>query len=120
MAQSISTNDNDEPNDNAEKRYYTMGEVASELNVKPSLIRFWDKEFEAIQPKKNRQGNRLFTAKDLSNLKLIYHLVKERGFTLKGAQAKLKQNPGDTARNVEVVERLKAVRQALHELRKGL
>lgn len=120
MVQQTPSQEDKQPAGEAEKRYYTMGEVAKLLEVKPSLIRFWDKEFDIIQPKKSRQGNRLFTAKDLKNIKLIYHLVKVRGFTLKGAQTKLKQNPGDTARNMEVVERLGTIRQALCELRKGL
>jgi len=104
----------------SEKRYYTMGEVARILGVNPSLIRFWEKEFDILELKKNRKGNRIFAPRDLENIKLIYHLVKERGFTLKGAQAKLRENREDTARVAEAVARLRNVKQALAELKKGL
>lgn len=116
MVQSGSTSDETD----LDKRYYTIGEVARMLDVNPSLIRFWETEFSLIKPRKNRKGNRLFTAQDLDNLKLIYHLVKERGFTLKGAREKIKANREDTARNAEVVERLRLIRQALEEIRNEL
>lgn len=103
-----------------EKRYYTMGEVATMLEVNPSLVRFWEKEFDILKPRKNKKGNRLFTPKDLDNLKLIYHLVKERGFTLKGAKTKLKENKDDTAKVAQVVEKLKNIRQALDEMKRAL
>lgn len=103
-----------------EKRYYTMGEVAAMLEVNPSLVRFWEKEFDILKPRKNKKGNRLFTPKDLENLKLIYHLVKERGFTLKGAKTKLKENKDDTAKVAQVVEKLKNIRQALDEMKRAL
>lgn len=109
-----------EAQSDSEKRYYTMGEVARILGVNPSLIRFWEKEFDILELKKNRKGNRIFAPRDLENIKLIYHLVKERGFTLKGAQAKLRENREDTARIAEAVARLKNVKQALAELKKGL
>ncbi len=72
------------------KLYYTIGEVSVMFNVNPSLIRFWEKEFTIIQPKKNKKGNRLFTPKDIINFNKIYHLVKEQGFTLDGAKNALK------------------------------
>lgn len=72
------------------KLYYTIGEVAEMFNVNTSLIRFWEKEFTIIQPKKNKKGNRLFTPKDILNFNKIYHLVKEQGFTLDGAKNALK------------------------------
>lgn len=103
-----------------EKMYYTIGEVANILDVNTSLVRFWEKEFDILKPKRNKKGNRLFTAKDFENLKLIYHLVKERGFTLEGAQKKLRQNKGDTAQNAEVVDRLKMIRQALMDIKHEL
>ena len=73
-----------------EKRYYKIGEVAQAFQVNTSLIRFWEKEFDVLKPKKNAKGNRLFTQEDLKNIKLIYNLVKENGFTLEGAKQKLK------------------------------
>ncbi len=103
-----------------EKRYYSIGEVARIFEVKTSLIRFWEKEFGILNPKKNKKGNRLFTPKDVENLRLIYHLVKERGFTLKGAKAKLRENREDTAKISEVVNRLKTIRQALADIREQL
>lgn len=105
---------------NTEKRYYSIGEVARFFDVNTSLIRFWEKEFDILKPKKNKKGNRLFTNKDFENLKLIHHLVKERGFTLKGAKAKLRGNKEDTAQNAEIVDRLKNVRQALLEIKRQL
>jgi len=106
--------------DDIEKRYYTIGEVSAILDVNTSLVRFWEKEFDILKPKRNKKGNRLFSVKDLDNLKLIYHLVKERGFTLEGAQTKLRQNREDTAKNAEVVGKLKMIRQALMEIKREL
>ncbi len=103
-----------------EKRYYSIGEVAEIMEVSTSLVRFWEKEFDILKPKRNKKGNRLFTQKDLANLKLIYHLVKERGFTLEGAKTKLRENKDDTARVADVVERLKTIRQALLDIKHGL
>ncbi len=103
-----------------EKRYYSIGEVAAMFDVNTSLVRFWEKEFDILKPKKNKKGNRLFTPRDVQNLKLIHHLVKERGFTLKGAKTKLRENREDTARISEVVDKLKMIKQAMGEIRKGL
>lgn len=74
-----------------EKLYYTIGEVAQMFNVNTSHIRFWSKEFEVIRPATNKKGNRLYTQSDIENFKKIYHLVKEKGFTLKGAKSELKE-----------------------------
>lgn len=74
-----------------EKVYYTIGEVAEMFDVNTSLIRFWEKEFDIIKPKKNKKGNRLFTKQDIDNLHIIYHLVKERGMTLKGGKENERQ-----------------------------
>ena len=103
-----------------EKRYYSIGEVAEMFDVNTSLIRFWEKEFDILKPKKNKKGNRLFTVKDVENLKLIYHLVKERGFTLKGAKTKLSQNREDTAKVAQVVSRLQMIKQALLDMKRSL
>lgn len=102
------------------KLYYSIGEVAKMFEVKTSLIRFWEKEFDILKPKKNKKGNRLFTQKDVDNLKVIYHLVKERGYTLEGAKKKLRENKDDTIQNEEIVERLKDIRAFLVELRDNL
>lgn len=103
-----------------EKLYYSIGEVAGMFEVNNSLIRFWEKEFDIIQPKKNKKGNRLFTKKDVDNLKVIYHLVKERGYTLQGAKDKIKDNKEDIAENVEIVERLEGIKSFLLEMKKSL
>ncbi|HOY32058.1 MAG TPA: MerR family transcriptional regulator [Bacteroidales bacterium] len=103
-----------------EKIYYTIGEVAKMFNVNTSLIRFWEKEFDIIQPFRNKKGNRLFTKADVANFHIIYHLVKERGFTLQGAKDKIKDNKADTINNSEVVASLKKIRDFLIELKEEL
>ncbi|MGB6035058.1 MAG: MerR family transcriptional regulator [Cryomorphaceae bacterium] len=103
-----------------EKLYYSIGEVSKMFDVNTSLIRFWEKEFDIIKPKKNKKGNRLFTKQDVDNFRVIYHLVKERGYTLQGAKDKLKDNKEDVADNVEMVKRLENVRAFLMELKKSL
>ncbi len=90
------------------------------FSVKNSLIRFWEKEFDIIKPKKNAKGNRMFTPEDVQNFRVIYHLVKERGYTLQGAQQKIKESKGKTFNEVEVVDRLNKVRDFLISLRDGL
>ncbi|MBT3621957.1 MAG: MerR family transcriptional regulator [Flavobacteriales bacterium] len=103
-----------------EKLFYKMGEVAEIFEVNVSLIRFWVKEFDILKPHKNKKGNRLFTKKDLDNFKVIYHLVKERGFTLEGAKMKLKENKEDTINNFEIVNHLRDIRGFLVKLREEL
>ena len=103
-----------------EKRYYKIGEVAKAFSVNTSLIRFWEKEFDIIKPKKNAKGNRLFTPSDISNFKLIYNLVKERGFTLEGAKQKLKQNPEGIYKNHEIIGRLEAIKAELQKIKNQL
>ncbi|MFT4678529.1 MAG: DNA-binding transcriptional MerR regulator [Flavobacteriales bacterium] len=102
------------------KMYHSISEVAAMFDVNTSLIRFWEKEFDILQPKKNRKGNRLFTNKDVENLHLIYHLVKERGFTLEGAKNKLKTNREETIENAEIVLKLKDIRSFLVDLKENL
>lgn len=103
-----------------EKRYYKIGEVAKAFGVNTSLIRFWEKEFDIIQPKKNAKGNRLFTQEDVANFKLIYHLVKERGFTLDGAKQKLKKNPDKVVKNHEIISRLESIKAELVKIKNQL
>lgn len=102
------------------KLFYSIGEVAEMFSVNASLIRFWEKEFDILQPKKNKKGNRMFTPEDVENLKIIYHLVKERGFTLEGAKQKLKGNKEDLVTNTEIAERLEKIKSYLLELKKHL
>jgi len=103
-----------------EKLYYTIGEVANMFGVNTSLIRFWEKNFDIIKPKKNKKGNRLFTKKDIENFKLIYHLVKEQRLTLEGARKKLTENKEDTFNNFEAIESLKRIKEMLIEVKEML
>jgi DNA-binding transcriptional MerR regulator len=103
-----------------EKRYYGIGEVAKAFGVNASLIRFWEKEFDALKPKKNAKGNRKFTPEDIKNLKFIYHLVKERGFTLEGAKTHLKEEKQKTLTNFEIISKLEGVKEQLIKIKEQL
>lgn len=103
-----------------EKLYYGIGEVAKAFGVNNSLIRFWEKEFDVLQPKKNAKGNRKFTPADIKNLELIYHLVKERGFTLDGAKIHLKENKQKTLDNFEMIRKLETVKAELLKIKNNL
>ncbi|HPF96989.1 MAG: MerR family transcriptional regulator [Flavobacteriaceae bacterium] len=100
-----------------EKRYYNIGEVAKAFDVNTSLIRFWEKEFDILKPKKNAKGNRKFTPEDIKNLQLIFHLVKERGFTLDGAKIHLKEDKKKTLDNFEIIGKLEAIKAELIKLK---
>jgi DNA-binding transcriptional MerR regulator len=106
---------------NPDKLFYTIGEVADIFQVNHSLIRFWEKEFPSIKPKKNKKGNRLFTSADLELFKRIYTLVKEQGFTLEGARQQLKTTHSKPIKksNEELVQKLKSIRKALVELKES-
>ncbi|MFT6370602.1 MAG: DNA-binding transcriptional MerR regulator [Maribacter sp.] len=103
-----------------EKRYYGIGEVARAFEVNTSLIRFWEKEFDVLQPKKNAKGNRKFTPQDIKNLQLIYHLVKERGFTLDGAKTHLKEEKQKTLSNFDIIQKLEGVKAELIKIKNQL
>ncbi len=103
-----------------EKRYYGIGEVAQAFNVNTSLIRFWEKEFDVIKPNKNAKGNRKFTPEDVKNLALIYHLVKERGFTLEGAKTHLKEEKHKTLNNFEIIRKLEGIKSTLINIKNQL
>lgn len=102
------------------KVYYSIGEVADMFGVNTSLIRFWEREFDIIKPHKNKKGNRQFTKADIDNFHLIFHLVKEKGMTLKGAQMKLRENKEETEAAFEVVKRLKAIKAELIDIKNHL
>jgi len=102
------------------KLYYSIGEVAIIFDVNASLLRFWEKEFKILKPKKNKKGNRMFSKKDINNIQLIYYLVKERGYTLDGAKAKLKSNVDDIRGNQEILNRLKIVKDFLLDIKANL
>lgn len=103
-----------------DKRYYSIGELATAFNVNTSLIRFWDKEFDILKPKKNAKGNRMFTPEDLKNLQLIYHLVKERGFTLEGAKTHLKEGQKKTLDKFEIISKLESIKSQLTSIKNQL
>jgi DNA-binding transcriptional MerR regulator len=103
-----------------EKRYYGIGEVAKAFGVNTSLIRFWEKEFDVLKPKKNAKGNRKFTPEDIKNLKFIYHLVKERGFTLEGAKTHLKEEKKETLNNFEIISKLEGIKSQLIKIKSQL
>jgi DNA-binding transcriptional MerR regulator len=102
------------------KRYYSIGELAKAFDVNASLIRFWDKEFDILQPKKNAKGNRMFTPEDVTNLKLIFHLVKERGFTLEGAKTHLKEGKKKTLDKYEIISKLESIKMQLNAIKSEL
>ena len=101
-----------------EKRYYSIGEIAKAFNVNTSLLRFWEKEFAEIQPKKKESGTRKYTPQDVANIQRIYHLIKEKGLTLKGTrkQLKLKHSEG----NLALIQKLEKVKSELEELKNKL
>ena len=103
-----------------EKLFYPIGEVAQMFDVSVSSIRYWEKKFDILKPKKNKKGNRMFTKKDVENLRIIYHLTKERGFTLEGAKRKLRENKTDTIDNIEIISHLKNIRKFLVDFREEL
>ncbi len=103
-----------------EKLYYSIGEVAEMFTVAPSLIRFWESEFDIIKPKKNRKGNRQFTKEDIESVRTIYHLVKEKGFTLQGAKEMLRHDAQAVKDKMEMIQSLRNVRAFLVELRQRL
>lgn len=103
-----------------EKILFSIGEVSEMFGVNTSNIRFWENEFDILKPHKNAKGNRMFTKEDIENLKIIYHLLKEKGMTIKGAQKKLKDNKEDTIENFEVVKKLQEIRQMLVDIKEEL
>jgi DNA-binding transcriptional MerR regulator len=103
-----------------EKKYYSIGEVADMFNVATSLIRYWEGEFDTIRPKKDKKGNRRFTKEDIAQIRLIYHLVKEKGYTLQGAQDIIKSDRHKLDDKAGMVSRLKEIKGFLVEIRDQL
>ena len=102
------------------KLYYTMGEVTRMFEVNASQIRFYEREFEILQPKKNKKGNRLFSPDDIENLKIIFNLVKEKGYTLQGAKDHLRENKGEVKENQKVIDSLERLKQFLLEVKEQM
>jgi|TARA_B000000475_G_C15898055_1_gene407324 DNA-binding transcriptional MerR regulator len=105
---------------NPNKLYHSIGEVATAFDVSTSLIRFWEKEFDVLKPRKNKKGDRLFTQEDIKNLHIIFHLLKERGFTIEGAKKKLKENKNDTINQFEIVQSLNKLKSFLIEIKEDI
>lgn len=103
-----------------DKMYYSIGEVAKMFDENTSLIRFWEKEFSIIKPKKNAKGNRLFTPKDIENFKLIHYYVKDLGLTLEGAKKKLKEGNDDGEAKMQIVEKLTSIKAQLLQIKESL
>jgi DNA-binding transcriptional MerR regulator len=103
-----------------EKLYYTIGEVSEMLGLNASQIRYWEVEFDKLKPRKDRGGNRIYTKEDIATIKLIHHLVKEKGYTIEGAKAKLKGGSDDAVKNMKIHESLKRLRDFLEELKEAL
>tara|TARA_B100000900_G_scaffold40013_1_gene29990 strand:- start:2393 stop:2716 length:324 start_codon:yes stop_codon:yes gene_type:complete len=101
-----------------DKRYYSIGEVASKFDVNPSLIRFWEQEFKILQPKKNSKGNRKFTKKDIENFNKIYFLLREKGYTIQGAKDYIKNDK--SSNKLDIVNKLKLIKNKLIEIRDQL
>lgn len=100
-----------------EKVFYSIGEVAEIFELQASTLRYWEQEFSVLKPKRNKKGTRYYTKKDIDNLRLIHHLVKERGLTIKGAKQKIKENRSDLDNSHEVVKRLQRIRSILVKIR---
>ena len=102
-----------------EKKYYTIGEVAEQFHVATSLIRFWEGEFDNIKPTKNKKGNRVYTKEDIEDISIVFHYVKEKGYTLQGAKEMIKIDRTKNLEKIEAIRALEKVRDFLYELRKG-
>ena len=107
-----------------EKLYYKIGEIAEAFDVNTSLIRFWEKEFKILKPKKNKHGNRVYTAKDLETFKQIYFLVKEKGYTLDGAKQRLKspveEIDNEKASQQQIVQKLISIKEELLKIKNSI
>lgn len=102
-----------------EKRYYSISVVSEMFKVNQSLIRFWENEFSILKPKKNGKGDRFFRPEDVKNLKLIYHLLRERKYTIEGAKEFLKKSK-HADKKFEMIESLKDLKSFLFELKANL
>lgn len=103
-----------------EKRYYSIGEVAQIFGVATSLIRFWQEEFEIIHPKKNKKGHRVFSKEDIDNVKIVYHLVKEKGYTLEGAKEVIKGEHDKLQNKLRIIASLERIKGFLNNMKSEL
>ncbi len=103
-----------------QKSYYAIGEVAEMFEVNTSMIRFYEKEFDILQPKKNAKGNRLFRPEDISNLKIIFNLIKDKGFTIQGAKDFMKKNKKEVDEQQKVIDALEKIKSFMIDLKEQL
>lgn len=103
-----------------DKRYYSIGELSKAFEVNASLLRFWENQFDELNPKKNAKGNRMFTPADVKTLSMIFHMVKERGFTLEGAKIHLREDKKPKLERFEMIQKLKKIKSELTALKKEL
>ncbi|MCB0735283.1 MAG: MerR family transcriptional regulator [Flavobacteriales bacterium] len=103
-----------------EKLYYSISEVSNHFGVSQSLLRYWESEFPSIKPKRNKKGTRFFTRKDLEQIEKIYHLVKDQGFTLKGAKERLKAESKTVSAEIETIRTLKNIKRFLQDVHSKL
>lgn len=104
--------------ENSKKLYFSLKEVARHFDVNESLLRFWETEFDIINPRKTAGGTRQYTKDDIANIEIVYHLVKERGMTLQGARQSLKKKYDETEQTTEVIRRLEKLKHELNDLKK--
>ena len=102
------------------KIYYSMGEVAEMFDVNPSLLRYWEQEFDILKPHRNKKGNRLFTPKDVDNIRIIYHLLKERKMKIEVARKYIRDYRKEVDRDAEITEHLMNIRAILLEIKQDL
>lgn len=98
------------------KKYYKISDVAEILNIPASTLRFWEKEFTIIKPKRNAKNTRFYTAKDIETIRMVHYLVKEKGLKLDAAQQQIRINRNNVSKRVEVIDRLKSVRSRLEKM----
>ena len=102
------------------KIYYSIGEIAKAFDVNPSLLRFWEKEFKEIHPKKKQGRTRKYTPEDVASIQIIYHLLKEKGLTIEGAKKQLKLKNISEDGNLVVIQKLEQLKSDLERLKKNL
>ncbi|MFO7755179.1 MAG: MerR family transcriptional regulator [Bacteroidales bacterium] len=110
----------EDKNNKKEKLFYSIGELADMLGEQTSAVRYWEKEFDIIKPRKNKKGNRMFSPADLENMKLIHYLLREKGMTIAGAKKRMSENPDDVRKNHEVIKSLQGIREMLVKIRDGI
>lgn len=109
----------DDKKEKPQKLYYSIGEVAEMFDLKDSTLRFWEKEFNIINPRKNEKGTRFYKEEDIAAVRVIYYLLKEQKLTLAGAKKKLKENKEGIIKKVEVVNRLQQIKKKLLDLKQA-